>query len=43
MDDAAQNGEDVIVGFQPLLEFEVLVPEGMRKEVETNTVCSTVE
>lgn len=43
MDDAPQNREDVVLGFISLLVFDVLVPERVCQEVESDTICSTVE
>lgn len=41
VDDAAENGEDAIVGFGALFEFEIFVPERMSQEVQADAVSSS--
>lgn len=41
MDDPFENGEDVVVRFQTLFKLNVLIPERMGQEVQSNTICST--
>jgi len=41
MDDAVQDSEDVLVGFKPLLELDILVPKWVREEVKADTLGSS--
>lgn len=40
---ARQDFEDAISLLRTFLELDVLVPEGMREEVKTNSFCATLE
>lgn len=43
MYEAGEDGEDAVEGLVALFKFEVFVPERMRKEVEADAVCSSLE
>lgn len=43
MNDSVENSEDTILCFHTLFEFEVLVPERVREEVEADAVCTTLK
>ena len=43
MDNAAQNGKDLVVCLHSLFELNVFVPEGMSKKIKTNTIGTTLE
>ena len=43
MNDTCKNRKDLIVGLKPLLELNVLIPEGMGEEIETDTARTSFE
>ncbi len=43
VNDAAQDGEYLVVCFKALLKLKEFVPEGMGKEVEANTIGCPLE
>ena len=43
MDDAAQDGEHLVICFETFLEFKVFVPEGMSQKVKANAACPALE
>ena len=43
MDDSVEDSKYPILGFQALFKFEVLIPKRMCKEVEADTVSTTLK
>ena len=43
IDDSAQYGEDAVMGVHTFFELDILVPEGMGKEVEPDAYCTSLE
>jgi hypothetical protein len=43
MDNTIENSEDSILGLEPIFKLKVLIPERMRKEIQANASCATLE
>jgi hypothetical protein len=43
MDNAIENGEDSILGLEPIFKLKVFIPERMCKEIQTDASCATLE